>query len=472
MFRRYLLALALALVFLGSRIYRIDTSLLFFNDMGRDFLELYDWHTTGKPPLLGPQTSALSFNQSPFYYYLIYPFYLLTGGSAFASFVACTVWYLSWFIFGVISLRRHPKLLNSLLVVCWLITLHPEILRQTRFIWNPSFTPPLIIASLYSFWLIWESISQKNPHLPLVASWIFAFSLSLSCGLTYATVPLTLILLFWLIFKLRLAVWPLMFKFFLSCLIIFGPFIVFELRHHFTFTYLVFNGQRLAQTSVSLPQKLNDYARFFFDISPWIAVVITLLPLFWLLRRQKTFSFLWVIGVTLLVLFGFTLFGPVNLESHYIFALLCLLFFSFSLIPSKIKAIVLISLSLWWLKPSTIGKAYIPARRTVGQLQDCYQRFCATLSSRPLYVSMQSGLLPYHNAPEHRFLMKQSGCTVLDIESHQDQSDTMAVVVDDSTYVHGQTAYNELTLFGPSLDTGGFTCQENLSIHVLKKTSI
>jgi hypothetical protein len=454
--RAMVISLILIVLFLFTRLYKLDSSLLFFNDMGRDFLELLEWQETGLPPLLGPQTSAFSFNQSAVYYYLLYPAYLLSGQSPFASVYAVIAWYLFWFLFGLYHLRHRPDQLRVLWLASLLLIFQPEIMRQTRFIWNPSFTPPLLLAALFAYQSLYRQSSPK-------ASWLFAAVSALAIGLTLASVPIVAALLTFLVLKQRRkALSPVIYTFICTALV-FSPALVFELRHHFTLTYLL-HGQTLPQPALTMVEKITKLNAFILQ-TPAQTIPLALFFLGMLLfkpignKTAKT-PFAVLLLVTLLI--------PVSIESHYIFPLTLTLIYLIANLPLKFALAISTALIAVWLQSPTFQAQFNPARRTISQLQACYREFCRQYQD-PLYVSMQSGLLPYHNAPEHRYFMKTAGCQVLDIEKSQNGSKTMAVVVDDSTYEHGQTAYNELTLFGPSAVADQITCRENLAIYVLKK---
>ena len=103
----YIAAFALTLLFLWTRFYKIETSFNFISDIGRDFLALWQWKQTGKPPLLGPQTSALPFNQSAIYYYFLMPFYLISGQSIFSTLIANAFLYISFLILALYFFRNN-----------------------------------------------------------------------------------------------------------------------------------------------------------------------------------------------------------------------------------------------------------------------------------------------------------------------------------------------------------------------------
>src|SRR5579859_1105498 len=94
--------------FLFTRLYKLPTSFFYFNDMGRDSLALLDWAQTGKPPLLGPQTSALPFNQGAVYYYLLYPLFRLMQHSPFSAILTSAIVYVVTFSALFYFLRNKP----------------------------------------------------------------------------------------------------------------------------------------------------------------------------------------------------------------------------------------------------------------------------------------------------------------------------------------------------------------------------
>jgi hypothetical protein len=378
----------------------------------------------------------------------------LTNHSPFASISAGIFWYLLWFAFGLYCFRNKPKNQTTLLFCALLVTLAPQIMRQNRFIWNPSFTPPLILAMFFSFQALITKYQNKT-------AWLFFLSGAAAIGFTFASSPIVLILLIVLLIKAKIPWLKSTFMFVISLSIVFLPMLVFELRHQFTLTYLLINGQHLPQLATSFYEKIAALNTFLPSLTSLLGVITVSL---------KFKPARWYAAITLIIL-TFYLFGPVNLESHYIFPLICLEIFLVAQLPIKISMVLSLCLSLVWFSSPIYTQVFTPATRTVNDLNNCYRDFCKT-APKPLYVSMQSAILPYHNAPEHRYFMRQNGCQVLDIESTQDQSQYMAVINDGSAYEHGKTAYNELTLFGSSMDTGTFVCQDNLSIHVLKKLSV
>src|SRR3989339_823435 len=178
----WIVAVFLVGLFWWLRFNNIGTSLFYFNDMGRDLLVLQDWMETGKPPLLGPQTSSLPINQSAIYFYLLMPGFLLFNGSPMALLYTNAFIYISFFLGGLWFLRGNKKMQMALLGFFLLVTISPQYIIQSRFVWNPSFTTPLLATALISFYLLTQKFSQK---LMIV----FVATLAIAISFSYSMAP-------------------------------------------------------------------------------------------------------------------------------------------------------------------------------------------------------------------------------------------------------------------------------------------
>ncbi|OGV97441.1 hypothetical protein A2W24_05700 [Microgenomates group bacterium RBG_16_45_19] len=451
-------------LFLALRLYRLPQSLLFFNDMGRDFLELYEWQTTGLPPLLGPQTSVISFNQSAVYFYLLYPFYRLTGASDLASVYALLTTAVVVFFIGVIYAFNHPLERRRFLVTAFILVIHPLVVTQNRFIWNPSFVPYFLTAALF----VYPRLLHPRPPRGLI-HW-YAALVTLAVSFNYSALPVVLASVLYGCWIWRRSAGKILGWLAAYVLLWNLPTLLFEIRHQFALSYLFLIGQRTGLVSQSALTKLSalfTYLGAAPSLAVWLIGVLLLVCIFFTWRFPaaspvRTYLVLLIIALVITILL------PVAVEAHYLFGFISLLSLLIANLPLPVAAVITLVLALTWLRPPLFTGYFKPVVRTLADLNRCYQTFCAT-HQQPLYVSMQSGLLPYHNAPEHRYFMLKAGCQALNIAQHQDQAQTMVVVADDSTYEHGQTAYHELTLFGPSREVEVFTCQDNLRLHLLEK---
>lgn len=354
-----------AILFLFLRIYKIDTSLLFFNDIGRDFLVLFNWQESGKPPLLGPQTSALPYNQSTVYFYLLYPIFILSNHSPFATIITCVIFYLAIFSLGLVYLNKHKFLQRSFLLSFFLLTIHPQVITQNRFVWNPSFTIPLILISFYSFYLLQEKFNKKNLL-------IFVLSLALAVSLSYSIAPLLIAFML-----LSLVLFWKQYRFFIIWLMtgisLFSwnlPAVAFELRHNFLLTNLLIHGEKLQQTAISLSQKIADTLYFaFYNHNPkqTLALLLLLATLaginVYYKKKEKLYKEPLTQALALLFLtIVVTFFVPVSMQAHYIFAILTLGPIIISLFNWLSFTLATICLSLIYLSPNQLNSYFTPAK--------------------------------------------------------------------------------------------------------------
>ena len=457
-------------VFLFLRLYSITTSLVFYNDMGRDFVVLNNWFTTGKPPLLGPQTSAFSYNQSAWYFYLLFPFYFVTQ-SPYSSLISLICITVCIFLYLLYINRHAPRMTRILLIVFWLISIQPQAVIQSRFVWNPSFLPAFFIGALILFLHLLEKFSKLKYFL-------FVSLLAFDCGFSYSAVTAAAII--WLAhLGISRGNWKeIIILSIVASGVVLAPMLFFELRHNFTLTQLALHGQTMPQPATDFFSKTRDLTvNILFTPYPQLRSLIAILVFTvlgagcWQLYKDRTkdsSSALIIIGLffsTILL----TYLLPIAIQSHYIFPLLILFFFAVAVLPTKYWLSIVLLLSILWLDPKTVIPYFKSAPRTISQMEACYQQYCRT-HTEPVYVSMESGILGgYHNAPEHRFLLSRAGCTVYDIEVTQNRSNKMVVINDSAQFVPGMSAYHELTLFGEYTVGQKYSCQDNLSIQEIYK---
>lgn len=463
----YIIGVILIGLFLFLRLYHLPTSFFFLNDMGRDMLVLKDWQDTGKPPLLGPQTSALPINQSAFYYYLLYPGFLLSGGHPISSIYTCLVIYLLIILFILYLVKKSILLITiyQLLITFFFISIHPQYILQGRFVWNPSLVTPFLLLSVFSFYSLLLYHRQKLLLL-------FSLSLAIAVSLSYSVTPVLIaMLVFLLIFSRKLFYSTV--SSLLACLFFINlPTLVFELRHQFLLISSLTHGQS-TKIALNFPQQFQQISTFLFSTSN--SVVDKFLMLFFLLlciillvknrHSVKNLSFLSSFIFIFIFLFAFIV--PVPIESHYIFGFCLFLFITLSTLPRPFTLLSILSLAIIYLQLQRLSGYFRPAPHTYSQMQSCYTRFCSQISE-PLFVSTQSGYLPFHNGPEHRYLLKTSGCNLKSIETENGLASNMVVVVDNSTFTQN-TRYYELDLFGKFTIDSTFTCTPNLNLTVLKK---
>jgi len=248
---KFAISFGLICIFLFLRLYKIQDSLFFFNDMGRDMLVLYNWQQTGKPPLLGPQTSALPLNQSPLYYYYLYPFYLLTNASPYTALIANAFLYIVSFVLSLYFFRKDHKSYFLVFISYFLITIHPQYIAQSRFVWNPSLVTPLIIASTLAFF--------KNRIV------LFSLFVSLAFSLSYSVFPFIVATVIYYLIFIRQKI----FKFvsFLSLFILITNLTLFAQisRNLIKHGHLI-NSSQVHQTGQGIGNKVKSFTDYVLEI--------------------------------------------------------------------------------------------------------------------------------------------------------------------------------------------------------------
>jgi len=460
-------------LFFWFRLYRITTSIQFYNDIGRDFWELLNWYQTGKPPLLGPQTSALPFNQSAIYFYLLFPGYVLSGQSAYSTIYTGLFVYVLSFLIGWRWLKNNKdKWILGLIFL--FTTVHPQVVIQNRYVWNPTFVLPSLVAAVF----IWLSLIDRWSSKKLLA---WSFFSALATAFSYSAAPLVLSMLA-LTPWLKIISWKKFFKyqipfFILSLVVVNLPTIVFEIRHQFLLTKMLLFQPKTEHLGTELTTKISALANYVFSTSSWLAVVVLVFLLVLAIRaycqyrsnRQYNFAKkVFVILALTVISLTLTFLAPVPIHPHYVFGALTVLLFLVALLPKKVGVIILIIASVYWLQPKFTDQYFEPVGRSPSDLLACYTDFCDKYQ-QPIYVSVQSSLHPYHNGPEHRYFMKFSGCDVKEIEKFE-PAELMAVVLEEGDYQHGSTSYYELSLFGESVELERYTCLPDvLEVVVLSK---
>lgn len=156
--RQHYLILIILSVALILRLYHLPATMTFLEDEGRDLLIMYRMIDTGRPVLLGPQTSTGNMYLGPLYYYIVTPALFLArmnplGPVVFIAFTGVlTVWLLYIFVskwFGKFA-GISAALMYSVL---------PLPVSFTRNSWNPNLAP---IFSLLILWYLVKIIQDKQ----------------------------------------------------------------------------------------------------------------------------------------------------------------------------------------------------------------------------------------------------------------------------------------------------------------------
>ena len=460
----WIVAVFLIGFFWWTRFYNIRTAFFFYGDQGRDMLVLWDWKTTGKPPLLGPQTGAIPMNQSAIYFYILYPLFLVFGASPVSSVYTIALFYIGCLAIGLYLLRGRKELQSVTLIIFFLSIIHPQYIIQTRYVWNPSFLPPLLSVAFINLFLLTEKFGFRK-------LFIFSISMALAVSLhfpagAFLIASVLYICIFWKKFRVA-TIFSL-----IGFLILFNlPTLVFEARHGFLITKNLLGQEWIGTQQFTVVENIRRMAIFVFSTKIYVLDYLLLFSTlvygtykFWKEPRKLG----GIVGFLFISSFVITFASKMAFHTHYIFGFTTLLFMLIATSRSFAKWIIVFILGIIYLNPTQILNNYVPANRTMGQMKSCFQRVCADFKE-PIFVSVQADFHPYHNGPEHRFMMKQAGCDVKYIEETSQRAELMAVVLENSDFIAGQTGYNELTMFGKATEIKRYNCQANFGVVILNK---
>ncbi len=463
---------ALIAVFVFLRLYQLPTTLNFFGDIGRDFVKLQSWQQTGKPPLLGPMTSVISFNQSAIYFYYLFPFFLILNGSPLATTVATIFLYVFSLIIGLYCFRKKPVWQKKLLIIFWLITINPIFIEHHRYVWNPSLLTPFLIAS---FFLL---LKLKNNYSNLLALF-FSLSVATAVSLNYSVVPAVLVLCLLGLIYLN---WPQRIKLIIfslaSGLLVNLPTLVFELRHNFFLTKKL-PSQELLQKSVDFKTKLINFTGNLFSLpikikyQPEILIMIglSLLVLLLLLisfkKTQKNSQYKLALSL-FLVTSILTLLTPFRMHAHYLYGVLSLFFITLAFLPRKMWLVLVASVTIAWLNPTQLKNTFKPATFTIREKQACLAKICQAVE-QPFYLNLNADS-HNHQALGYIYLARKQDCAVVSAVEFPTQPTKYMVVINQATDFNlDKTDYYELGLFGQKEFIKSQECSSNLSYTVFKQ---
>ncbi len=452
-------------IFLFLRLFNLQNTFVLFGDSARDLLELHEWQQTALPPLLGPHTSAISFNQSAWYFYWLMPFYLLSNNSIYTANIGIIVYYCAWFGLGVWSVKKHWLKSWELVLLSALISFHPELVKQLRNVWNPSMVfPPVLAVSLMAVSLNWKQIGKKTLAF-------MAFCLILAVSMSYSIVPFAFVVILYVIFQLwqHSKNWVhqsghLLLYIFISVLVLNIGTIAYELKYQFQLTKNLGNQQVL---QVATDQSLKWQQLMESTLKSewlWLVLVVTTSASHLLLNRKVSIQKELRTSLSLLLLImGATLVSPFAIHDHYIFGILAMFFVVSIKVPKTARVFMMTAcIVTWihWLWQSTVFEPVAPT--TSGKL-NCLKRVCEQFPS-PIFL-VGNAQSHDHQALEYSYLAKTINCdgfAITEITSQQPRS--MAMFNQNSNFELGKTDFYEFNRFPNKQYEDAIDCTPELSV--------
>jgi 4-amino-4-deoxy-L-arabinose transferase-like glycosyltransferase len=324
----FLLALLVIAIFL--RYYKLGELYTFLGDQGRDVLIARDIIRLKNFPFIGPIASAGDFYLGPFYYYFIAPALLLSffdpiGPVIFVAFLGVVTCFLIYFVtkkfFGT----------GSAVITSLIYTISPLVVGQTRFSWNPN---PIPFFTLSLFFLLMQFLVTKKRLYLRLAFGCLAILLQLHY-LAFIMLPVVVIFLLFNRKKLKASDW----FWGIGILIIsFLPLIFFDLKHNFvnyrglSAYFLQTIGARGGTQTIFINRMVSYFVDRFIilhqefyhypekTIGLWILVTISIfstIQLFVNYYRRRRSQDLWLLIWLMVGLFMFSFYQG-TLHSYYL----------------------------------------------------------------------------------------------------------------------------------------------------------
>jgi hypothetical protein len=153
------------------RLYRLQETVMFQGDQGRDAILVKNLIINGNIPLLGPVTSVGNMYLGPFYYYFMAPWLRLTYpnpiGPAYGVALVSILTLPLVYIFG-----KKMMGVKASIAALLLFSLTDPLILYSRFSWNPNLAPTV---SLVIIWCLYKMLHDHKPVYLIYTS--IAFSL-------------------------------------------------------------------------------------------------------------------------------------------------------------------------------------------------------------------------------------------------------------------------------------------------------
>ena len=152
-------------VALFVRVYKTGTILGFYYDQGRDALEIWELLHKGDFFLIGPTTGIAGIFRGPYYYYLITPFYWLSGGNPVlpANFLATTS-VVAIAILYYLGCKVKDR--TTGLFAATIASFSFYLMLAGRWLSNPT---PMLLLSMLFVWALFLVSEGKRPAWVVVS---------------------------------------------------------------------------------------------------------------------------------------------------------------------------------------------------------------------------------------------------------------------------------------------------------------
>ena len=181
------------LLALFVRIYRTEALLGFYYDQGRDAMVIWRLWNEGKFFLIGPVTGLAGIFLGPFYYYLIAPFYLISGGNPVlpAVFLAFLATIAIYFLY-LLGKELQDRITGLIAAVIAGFSYH--IVPASRWLSNPT---PILLSSVLLLLSMWKIVKGESKKWWIAITLIIGVSLHFEAASAVFYLPMILVFAIW-----------------------------------------------------------------------------------------------------------------------------------------------------------------------------------------------------------------------------------------------------------------------------------
>lgn len=271
--KKFVVIFGILLLAFVLRVLWLPHNLFFGFEQGRDLLAVHGIVNFEDLRLIGPKTDLDGVFHGALSYYLLVPLFMIAGGDPFWI----IVFLITLNVLSIVFLYKATYLLLGRRVALFSVIFYAlsySSIIYSRWLSNPNLIPALAIGIFYSL----VKARYDSRFLVLVASlWAVVFHLSLASAVTL----LLPIFLFIFLCRINIPIRVLILSL-ISILLIFSPYVLFELRHNFILTQGL---QKLIQTNASGVDRWGAFDQFSNEVVDNIMPIhrSTALILFWVI---------------------------------------------------------------------------------------------------------------------------------------------------------------------------------------------
>ena len=389
------------------RLNRVDRS---GHDLAQYGFAMLDWRSTGKIPLLGPNISYILTKSSPLYYWLIYPFYLISDAAILYIHLAHFVY--TWVIFLALALALHKqsRCRWSFLLLIAMFCFCPIILNsRIQLAWSPSFVWQPIVVAWYCL-----TLAQKSKHRVALSA-LSGIACAVAISLELLIVPIAVGLLLITALRLRKNILPLLLGFTIAMLIFWEPVLI------------IHNSVKSNNHSFFLPHKSPDpfttrlhrlitwsiSGHNYIKYEPLLAysfyIFIIALVIFYARKtnKKKLLNQDWLqLAIFLIVSIIITLIPAIRMEGWYPVGTAVVIILLLTNLPGRFKYLLCALLLSYWLL-AYVRILNLPYRASVSTTASCLKEVCQHVVPNQYYYALYTDAV-FDKVPA--YLLSIAGC--------------------------------------------------------------